>query len=228
MRIACHRERYFPLFAVLLLLSGCATSPPFQDIAFTASGSQSLSPLKVVRHEVPIATKVARGQMAMPVLFGPLGALALAAAQQGGGKELMERYRLPDYGELVVEIFVKLAAREVPGWPEMVVEGKPVARDFSYPGALLTVSPGSLIFSTTEDLRGFNAGVVVRLTDPRGNVLWQTQFMYQSKTSGRARDWEEFEADEAKLLKEEMDFAADTTAAYLVRHLKGERKPTLP
>jgi len=67
---------------------------------------------------------------------------------------------------------------------------------------------------------GFLSKTMVTMKDSQGEVLWQKSFTYVSKDFERDKGIDEFEADDGKLLREEIEFAADKTAADFIQHLK--------
>jgi len=209
--------RVFIVGLAVLSLQACGA--PMQDVVFVQQDKQTLSPLKVVRYETGVA-RITRTQTSplVPALFGPFGLVALAASQRADGKKMVEQFALPDFGQVVMAKMMRRLPQEVPQWPTMVAEDKPVAADYTYSGPLLTFLSG-LSFATYE---GLNAATDVKLTDANGTVRWQTSVGYNSREFKRDREVEQFEADNGRLLKEEWEFAAETIATRLIRHLKAK------
>lgn len=201
-----------------LVFQGCAT---YRDKAFVKQDMTSLSPLKVVRHETPNIWKFSPGGTAGGLLLG--GIIGLRVSAELNGKKLREKIEIPDFGQLVMDKFVARAGKEIPNWPAMDIEKEPVNAEYSYKAGnilefkldnpCLTFESGGCFYSITT----------VVLKNMNGNVLWKRSFGYLSKEYGRQRKLEEFEADNGKLLKEEMDFAAEETASNFIKHFKGEK-----
>jgi len=202
--------------AALLLIQGCATDKPLvkRDLA-------SLTPLKVVRHNTPeIKIHTVGGMVLGGLLFGGFGMEAVGAAR---GKALREQSSLPDYGQLVMSKVIERLPKEIPDWPRMIVEDKPVESDYVYkPGFLLAFDIDAMTRYSVGP-KGFNAITSAEMHGPNGDLIWRKQFFYSQHQSGRDRELNELEADNAKLLKEEMDFAAEKTVTDFIEDLRRKR-----
>lgn len=71
---------------------------------------------------------------------------------------------------------------------------------------------------------GFLSHVVATMKDSEGSVLWKKNFLYSSKKFDRKRSIDEYKADDFKLLKEEIEFAAEKTTTDFIEHFKREGK----
>lgn len=231
----------------LLLSQGCAATI---DRPFIQKDPQKLSPLRVIRYKTPELQKATPGDIAPGLILGtlitaplfiipPLGGAALGgvtgamteAKRAGAGKQLRESLGLPDFGEVVMKKFVERAGKELPELPAMAVQVGPVEETPLYEsGAFLELKVDSVVLVVASDEKaGFGALVTAALNDFHSNVLWQKRVNYAQSLdaatrSSRGRPLKEFEADNGKLLKEEMDFAAETLVSNLIAHFKGEEK----
>jgi len=216
------RKKFTLVMIVVCIIStgfqGCAT---YRDKAFVKQDMTSLSPLKVVRHETPNIWKFSPGGTAGGLLLG--GIIGLRVSAELNGKKLRGKIDIPDFGQLVMDKFVARAGKEVPNWPAMDIEKEPVNAEYSYKaGNILEFKLDNPCF-TFESGGCFYSITTVVLKNINGNVLWKRSFGYLSKEYGRQRKLEEFEADNGKLLKEEMDFAAEETVSDFIKHFKGEK-----
>jgi len=59
------------------------------------------------------------------------------------------------------------------------------------------------------------------MTGPGEEVIWERGYLYRSSDFSRRRSIESLEADNCKLLNEELDFAVDKMVSEFIRHLKG-------
>ena len=75
---------------------------------------------------------------------------------------------------------------------------------------------------SVHSFHGFLSGVTATMETSDGNVLWQKSFDYSSTRFDRVRTIDEFKADNAKLLREEMVFATEKTVSELIDHLRGK------
>ncbi|OGW39437.1 MAG: hypothetical protein A2Y97_02590 [Nitrospirae bacterium RBG_13_39_12] len=207
-------------------LQGCATDKPFakKDI-------ESLSPIKVVRYETP---GILRSTVAETFL------LTGAAVALPGGSALFflsDEYckarggdmqtRIPDFGYLVMQKFTEKMNQGTSKWPELTFKSDPVVDDFTEPCTLIEIKVKRLAYGYLDFIRGGGNGFLSKTTitmkDSQDEVLWQKSFTYLSKDFERDKDIDEFEADDAKLLKEEIDFAAEKTVSDFINHLNGEK-----
>lgn len=212
--------------ASLPFFQGCTTDKPFIKKDVT-----SLSPLKVVRYETPA---ILRSTMAETLFLTTAavalpGGSALILLNDGYCKARGEtmQTKIPDFGYLVMNKFVEKMNQETSKWPVLAVRSEPVGEDYAESCTLIEFKVKRLAYGYLDFVRGggngFLSKTVVTMKDPNGDILWQKSFTYLSKDFDRAKDIEEFEADDAKLLKEEIEFAAEKTVSDFIAHLNGEK-----
>ncbi len=217
------------LFGWVLLLvfsQGCAADKPLAK-----SHLPSLGSIKAVRYETPEIRKItAAAGVGGFLVFGAIGGIGgggmgEALAYYAQGKQLREKCGLPDYGELVLQQLYARIRFEFPDWPLMSTEELPVASDFEYPGGgLLILKVESVIISSFgASAKGFNAASTAQIRIPGGELIWLRHFSFEAGVLGRHRELEELEAENCKLLKEEMQFAATKTVDDFIAHLRGGR-----
>lgn len=210
----------------LLFLQSCTT-----DKAFIKKDVASLAPLKVVRYKTP---GILRSTMA-ETLFLTTAAVALPGGSalfllsdeyckaRGGGMQM----RIPDFGYLVTNKFAERMKSETSNWPALDVRLDPVEEDYAEACTIIEFKVKRLAYGYLDFIRGggngFLSKTVVTMKDSNGEVLWQKSFTYLSKNFKRDKDITEFEADDAKLLKEEIEFAAEKTVSDFIDHLNGKK-----
>jgi hypothetical protein len=204
------------------LVQGCAT-----DKSYARKDFSSLSPVKVIRYETPgieRSTKTETLLITTAVLAVPGGSALLLLNDkycEARGKDMQEE--IPDFGLLVMNNFVDKLRDEIPDFPALTVECTPVEADYNESSTLISFKVKKVAYGFMDPLHGsgnnFYSKTVVTMTDPQGNVIWQKNFLYLSENFNRAKEIEELEADNARLLKEEMHFAAEQTAADFIANL---------
>jgi len=216
----------FTCMSLALFLQGCASDTPF-----IKKDTQSLSPLKVVRHETP---PILRSTMAETFF------LSTAAVALPGGSALLvlsDEYsktrggdmqmKIPDFGSLVMNKFVEKMNGGAIKFPVFTVENKPVVEDYTESCTMIEFKIKRLAYGYLDFIRGGGNGVltksVVTMKDSNGDTLWEKNFSYSSKDFERSKEIEEYEADDGKLLKEELEFAAEKTVSDFIAHLNGEQ-----
>ncbi|MFH1349034.1 MAG: hypothetical protein ABIH58_05375, partial [Patescibacteria group bacterium] len=143
------------------------------------------------------------------ILFGGLGA--------GVASSMVEAKQPIDIGELVMRKFVDRTPQEIPNWPAMNVEEQPSREEYSTSGTLLEFR---VTLFDLNDVNGLTSNIITTMKDSEGNVLWKKGFLYYSRKFERKRSIDEFQAENGKLLKEEMEFAADKTVSDFIEHFK--------
>jgi hypothetical protein len=206
-------------------IQGCATDKPYVKKDFS-----SLAPVKLVRYETPgieRSTKTETLLLTTAVLAVPGGSALLLLNDEyceTRGKDMQKK--IPDFGLLVMNKFVEKLKSEIPDFPALTVECEPVDEEYSEPSTLISFKVKRVAYGFLDPLRGsgdnFSSKTVVTMTDPQGNILWQRNFLYLSENFERSKEIDELEADDARLLKEEMEFAAEQTAADFVANLNGD------
>jgi len=206
-------------------IQGCATDKPYVKKDFS-----SLAPVKVIRYETPgieRSTKTETLLMATAVLAIPGGsALLLVNDEYCEARGEGMQKQIPDFGLLVMNKFVEKLKNEIQDFPALTVECEPVDEEYSEPSTLISFKVKRVAYGFLDPLRGsgdnFSGKTVVTMTDPQGNILWQKNYLYLSENFGRSKEIDKLEADDARLLKEEMEFAAEQTAADFVANLNGD------
>jgi hypothetical protein len=217
------------LFAVLLC--GCASSP---DKLLSKKDLESVNQIKIIRYESPgymkdtTSSKVTATAVAAPfMVFGAVGggiggglyASIRTRMMTTAGKEMQTKYDLPDFMELVHKDFSEKLLTNRPERSEVVVESGVVGKDFQDPSAcLLKIEAVAIV----GDGDGLQTRTEAQLVDPTNNVLWRKRVSYKSKDLGRTCAMGALEADNARLLREEIAFAVDKTVAELVDHFEGK------
>ena len=149
------------------VFQGCAT---YKDKAFVKQDMTSLSPLKVVRHETPNIWKFSPGGTVGGLLLG--GVIGLRVSAELNGKKLREKIDIPYFGQLVMDKFVAHAGKEIPNWPAMDVEKKPINSEYSYKaGSILEFKLAYNPCLTFEKGGCFCSVTTVLLKNSNGNVL---------------------------------------------------------
>jgi hypothetical protein len=209
----------FLLFFSLILFQGCASVP---EKRFTGKDMSSLSPVKVITYKTAEIRRVTAGRTLAGALTLGLGSNAIA---ESGGRAMREKYALPDLGELIMKKFTEKIQEEVPGWPQMNIEEKPVERGYTSPGPLLVLQTFFIQVADAGYCHGFCAFTDIAMQDSKNNVVWLKRFSYRSKNFGREpKSFSDYEKENGKLLKEEMNFAAETTVSRFIEHFKGDKK----
>jgi hypothetical protein len=138
---------------------------------------------------------------------------------------MRERLGLPDFGQLVMKKFVERAPEQIPNWPKMVVEDTPIDEAPSHDrGYQLTFRVSFVIVRSYGEL-GLSTHSGSELLAPDGSLLWRRYSSYSQSQAGRAKELDVLEADGGKLLKEEMNFAAEKTAQDFIDHMMEKNAP---
>ena len=151
-------------------------------------------------------------QLAGFLLLGGIGA---AIAIEMGKKE-----GPLDFGQLVLQSFTRRVAQEIPEWPAMNITEQPVDESYAPTGPTLALRTGD---STLSDTMGFIGSTTLAMARADGEKIWRQRFGYYSRKYDRMRSLDEFKADDNKLLKEEMRFAADLTAEAFIDDLRASK-----
>ncbi len=224
----------------LSFLQGCASS----NTPFTNHDLSSLVPLTVCRYETPgimKSTGTETALLALVTLAAPGGsALLVVGDEYGKARGSGTQARIPDFGFLVMNKFLERLNKERTDWPAMTVIQDPLKEDFTEKCTVMEFKVNRVAYGSIDLTRGgialergLDKGVIskgflskttVTMKDPQGEVLWQKSYLYLSENFDRGMSVDELEADDFDLLKEEMEFAAEKTAADFIEHLNGEPK----
>jgi hypothetical protein len=132
------------------------------------------------------------------------------------GKEMQNKYNLPDFAELVHKEFSGKLAKSAHDWPELIMESNAIGDDSAKPsGCLLTIR----VVAVVSDSDGLQTHTMAQMTDSNENILWQKRVSYKSSDLNRPCSFEELEADNARLLHGEIAFAVEKTSQELIDHL---------
>lgn len=206
-----------------LFLQGCA-----QDKAFVKKDAAAISPIKCIRYETPpiLRSTMAETFFLTAAVALPGGSALLVLSDEyakARGEEM--QMKIPDFGYLVMSKFIDKMSQEKTNWPELTVENKPVKEEYTESCTLVEFKVNRLAYGYLDFVRGggngFLSKTVVTMKDSTGDVLWQRNFTYLSKDFNRDKDINEFEADNGRLLKDELEFAAEKTASDFYQHLNG-------
>ncbi len=220
-----------------LLFQGCATT----STPLTKRDLSSFTQLRIAGNAI-LSTKInvrqsgARTAFYALVPFGagviPLLIIMVIIKSAEAWERALEKEiaaaNMPPYHELVVKKFCERAGKEISGWQPMMVEDRLV--DSHYIKNFLMNNPGPLLLLVSKGYfapilstgSGFKSNYSAVLYDSEGNVVWQKNFKYSSKKYDRYRSIDEYKADNFKLLKEEMEFAADTIVSDFIADIKKE------
>lgn len=205
--------------ASTIFLQGCSVAV---NKPLALKDMQTITPLKVVRHETPEVRIVSTGRTILGVA---LGAVLLGGVGAGIGIAMMqEKVGLEDndhdFGLLVEKRFVDQAVKEIPNWPTMDVQERPLTNDYAEKSAVLEFKVNRIAIGNLGG-DGLTSVTIATMKDSNGEVIWEKSFRYSSNDFARGgRSSDDFLADDKKLLKEEMEFAADKTVFDFIAHFK--------
>jgi hypothetical protein len=206
----------------LVFLQGCSANKPYvrKDAALAPS-------LKCIRYETPGIQRKTMAEtliLTSAVIAIPGGSALLLVSDEysksRGGK--MQEV-IPDFVALVIDRFGEKISAQTPVLPPLAIVDQPVKGDYVETCNLLEFKVKKLAYGYLGpiDGSGFLSDTIVTMKDASGEVLWQKDFTYLSKDFNRGNELEQYEADDAKLLKEEFIFAADMTANDFYQDLQG-------
>jgi hypothetical protein len=201
-----------PIVVVALLAAGCAGNKPLES-----GRIEKVALLEVARYATPeIQRHSAATILGGGLIFGGFGMEAVAAS---AGQQLRERCALEDFGRLVADQFVAQAPAQIPSWPKMRVQETPIEPGYVARDAHLLAFKPEVVWLYSFGPKGLMASVSATLVAPDGSELWRHLISYSQKDAGRMRELEELEANDCRLLKEEMRYAARVMAAQFVGEL---------
>ena len=197
--------------AILLFLQGCAG-----DKLLLRQELVKVPSLQAVYDETPVLRiRTLSGAIvhaAMGPLIKPLHEVVTTS------REDKAQTQIPDFGYLVMSRFAESVAKREPQWPVMTVAQWPLKSGEEKKGAVLHFTTDRIVYAF---LVGIVTETTVVLKDEGGEVLWRRHYRYQSDQHGRKKTIEEFETENYRLLREELEFAAERTVADLLAHLAG-------
>jgi hypothetical protein len=205
-------------------IQGCSLPNP----TYIKKDASSIKPLKVVRYISPDIRRYSLGEgvavfAGSAIILDPLVAILVFSIYHDA-KILPNDQDIPDYGKLVMEKFVERAKNEIPNWPVMNVEAKPIWEDLKDPANfILEIKADSL---EIKDSKGLRFTTIVTMKDKDDNVIWKKGYKYSSEQFNHNVNYEQLKKDNFKLLKEEMIFAAEATVTDFIEHYKNPRLRT--
>lgn len=226
----------------LLFLHGCGTS----NKEFVKKDFSAAEPIKVCRYETPGIMKSTGTEttlLALVTLAAPGGtALLVVGDEYNKARGSGTQTQIPDFGQLVMNKFAEDVKAARPDWPTLALVPDPLKEDFSEKCTVIEFKVSRIAYGSIDLTRGgialergldkglFSKGLLtktlVTMKNADGEVLWQKTYVYLSENFGREKSMDELEADNFKLLKEELQFAADKTAQDFIDHLNGKSKET--
>jgi hypothetical protein len=219
---------------VAFLVQGCASSTPLTRKDFPSS-----EPIKVCRYETPgimKSTSVENALLGLAAIGAPGGsALLVLGDQYARARGLSTQAVIPDFGSLMMDKFLARMRADHPDWPPLIAIQEPLKEEFSEKCTVielnvnrvaygsLDLTRGGIIFERGVDKgfvsTGFLSKATITVKDAQGEVLGQKSYLYLSENYDRAMSLDELEANDFALLKEEIDFGAETTATEFVKYL---------
>jgi len=136
---------------------------------------------------------------------------------------MVEKYNLQDPGQIITSKFVEFAPKEINNWPTMNVIDNTIDDEYVYKNVLLEIIPELMSFGSRGEGKGLYLITIARMRDEKRNIIWEDKFIYRSRDYGRDKDLEIMEADEGKLIKEEILFGTEISAKKFIMSLKGEK-----
>jgi hypothetical protein len=217
------RYLFFGLLCVAaILMQGCATNKALIKRELT-----NIPQLRVVRYatpEIKVKTFWRSVLGAFPgfMVLGPAGAGVAAAGADLTAKKVDKGVEIQDFGYLVMTKFVERIKTEWPSWPSMTMQEEPIIQRNDQEGLVLAfqVKGISLAYLGAFRGNGLVCLTIASLKQAKGDVLWQKEYFYNSSDFKRGRDMDEFMADGGKLLREEIEFAAEQTIVDFIKHIK--------
>lgn len=201
-----------------MVLQGCAT--PAKTL--TVKNMSEIQSIHIARAECPQFKRKTAGSEAVAftgIMFGAigggLGSLISQGIESSEGKSLAAKCALPDFSKLVLDNFVARIQTDLPDWPKPMVVEKAISNDYKPNDYTIVISVRQNLIDSPD---GLLTSTIARMNDPRGNVVWEKGFIYQSKDYSRSL--KDPEADKGNLLRSELTFAAEKTANDFVQHLK--------
>jgi hypothetical protein len=205
-------------FLVSFILQGC--SLPNQP--YVKKEAYEATPLKVVRYLTPDIRRYSIGEgvaifAAGSIILSPFIGLPIYSIYHDV-KKLPNDQDIPDFGKLVMDKFIDRAKNEIPNWPVMNIEEKPIWEALKgESNYILEFKADSL---EIKDSKGLRFVTIVTMKDKGNNIIWEKGYKYTSEQFNHKVDYDQLKKDSYKLLKEEMVFAADATAADFIEHFK--------
>ena len=214
--------------ALSAALQACSAS---SDKLLALKDLEPAKQVNVVRYEFPGYVKETTGSkvatvaiMAPFILFGAVGGGiggALGGAVGGSmarsaGKEMQEKYKLPDFAELVHKSLAEKLSDGAPGWPTFVGEPNAISGEKQKPSGYVMTIKTVVAVSNGDGLR---TATDAEITDPEQHVLWKKVAEYKSRDAKHPASFDALEAEDGKPLRDEVEFAVQRTVEMLLDHL---------
>jgi len=158
------------------------------------------------------------------VMFGAIGGAVGAGISVGiessQGKKLEESCSLPDFSTIVFEDFINRLQAVFPDWPKPVIRKIPPSEECKPTDSahLLVVR---VFLMQVDDTNGLMTRTCGKIVNPSGETVWEKGYVYKSSDFSRPHSLKDLEAENGKLLKQEIALAAEKTVSDLILHLKG-------
>jgi len=218
------------VIVISIAFQGCAGR---NDMALSQKDYDSLKKVKIVRYEFPgykkdtmASTVTATAVLAPFLLLGALGGgigggLAYAIKEEmmiSAGREIQTKYNLPDFSHLVHDSFSKEILENYIEGPQWEVDQVVLEGDLKQSsGCLLTIKTEVVI----TDEEGLQTYTCAQLIDSGLYVFWNKEVIYKTPVN-RLYKLAELEANNGKLLREEISFAVEKTIDELLDHFDSE------
>ena len=208
-------KKLYCIFSILVIVCGCATS----NISLSQKEFDKLHSMKLIRYKTAeLQIHTGSTMLAGGLVFGGFGMESFAKVK---GNEWTQKCSLPDFSKLTIEMFVNKVSKEINDWPSMTVEENPVEDDYaSQTDNLIIFKATALWLYSFGAVKGLSTLVTANITTPSGGQVWSNTYAYQQNKFGEVPELEAFEAENCKVLKEQMNFAANKTASEFIMDLK--------
>jgi len=216
------KKRFSCILAFVFLFTFIFQACTLPNKPYIKKDASEATPLKAVRYESPSMVAYSSGVLlaiaaGCGVVSGGIGAIIGSVIYYQVCK-LPDDPSMPDFGMLVIDKFAERAKVEIPGWPAMFVEKKPVNE------VLNDKDNFTLQFkidsTEIEKSYGLHFVSIATMKDKEGNIVWEKGYLYESKNFDRETDYDILQKDNNKKLKEEIVFAADQTVKDFIEHFK--------
>jgi hypothetical protein len=208
--------------SLAVILMGCA-----HEKQLVRTDLQNMNAITITKKTSPqflLDTPGSGSLAAAGVIVGGIpGAFMQAGRQEmvkANGKKAEVKYRLPDFGELLITRLNERAPAEVNGWPKTRMSGPQMSKDMD------AIKRGVLVVSLQIiRLRAdgvFEVRARGQLVDTQTNIVWQQSVDYFSSDYNRNVDMDKLDAAMGKPLHDEYAFAADRIVSTFIRDLRGE------
>lgn len=232
-------KKYFVLmlsFVLItsLVLQGCSVA----NQPYLKKNASEAAPLKVTRVVTPNYRVYSIGGMTATIvvsgiLLGVIGA-GLGYVIHNAVSVQSSNPKIPDYGKLITDQFVKRAPKEIPNWPSMTIEDKPVEiayENYNKSSTYIADKDCYVLEIKVDDIKietnsGLSIQTTIKMMDKDNNVVWEKGYVYDPNNFSRGKNYESLKADNYKLLKEEYKFASEMTVTDFITHFKNSLPST--